>query len=269
MRGRPIRLSLPRRMVIDLLHFAAAVPTIPVQRQMSLGPLVAARAACRERPRWTAIFAKAYSIVAWEFPELRRAYLGGLWPHLYEFPTSVASIVVEREYKGEPCLFSILIKNPAWRSLPTLGALLDHATTAPIREVYEFRRALLVAALPRPLRRTLWWLGLNIGMGRGKFFGTFMLSVYSALDAESLHPLSPLTSVLNYGVINSEGLVNVRIIYDHRVMNGATVARALKRLEEVLSTVIIEELQSLAAKQAQTPGVDGQAGTASPANKIE
>jgi len=32
-------------------------------------------------------------------------------------------------------------------------------------------------------------------------------------------------------------------------MNGATVARALARLEEVLNTVVAEELRSIAAHQ--------------------
>jgi hypothetical protein len=104
---------------------------------------------------------------------------------------------------------------------------------------------LRIASLPLPLRRLMWWLGLNIGRQRANYFGTFGLSVYSALNAESLHPLSPLTSLLNYGVIDASGDVNVRIIYDHRVMNGANVARALERLEEILNTVIVEELRSL------------------------
>ena len=68
MRGRMIRLSVPRRMVIDLLYFARAIPTVPVQKRMQLKPLMAARAACRERPRWTAIFTKAYALMAREFP---------------------------------------------------------------------------------------------------------------------------------------------------------------------------------------------------------
>lgn len=66
-----------------------------------------------------------------------------------------------------------------------------------------------------------------------------------ALNAESLHPLTPLTTLLNYGVISSDGDVNVRIIYDHRVMNGATVARALARLEEILNIEVTEDLRSL------------------------
>jgi hypothetical protein len=63
-----------------------------------------------------------------------------------------------------------------------------------------------------------------------------------------LHPLTPLTTTLNYGVIDSEGKVTVRIIYDHRVVNGATVARALARLEEILNTSLVEEIRSQAGR---------------------
>jgi hypothetical protein len=43
MRGRRIKLSIQRRMVIDLLYFARAAPTVPVQTDISVGELVAAR----------------------------------------------------------------------------------------------------------------------------------------------------------------------------------------------------------------------------------
>ena len=75
------------------------------------------------------------------------------------------------------------------------------------------------------MRRFLLWLGLNSSARpRPGQFGTFGLSVYSSLGAESLHPLSPLTTTLNYGVIDADGTVWVRLIYDHRVLDGATVA---------------------------------------------
>jgi hypothetical protein len=75
MLGRAVRLSLPRRTIVDLLHFAAAVPSVPVQKRMRLKAVASARAVCRNRPRWAAIFAKAYALVAREFPNLRRAYV--------------------------------------------------------------------------------------------------------------------------------------------------------------------------------------------------
>lgn len=245
MRGRAIRLSKPRRMVIDGLYFAKALPTIPVQRRMALASVVAARATCRDRPQWSAIFAKAYALVAREFPELRRAYVKIPWPQLYEYPVSTATIIFERDYQGEPGLFSYLVKDPAGLSLADLRQLIRYGATAPIDEVKDYRRSLRVAGLPRIVRRLLWWVGLNIGRQRGNYFGTFGLSVYSALNAESLHPLSPLTTLLNYGFITSDGNVNVRIIYDHRVLDGATVARALASLEKTLNGPIVDELKSL------------------------
>ena len=246
MRGRMIPLSVPRRMVIDLLYFARGIPTVPVQKRMALGPLLAARAACKERPRWTAIFTKAYALMAREFPEFRRAYVKLPWHHLYEYPQSNATIIVEREYRGEPGLFSISIKEPARQSLRDIARQLEFGSTAPVESIKDFRRTMTFARLPKPIRRSLWWICLNWGRQRGNYFGTFGVSVYSALNAESLHPLSPLTTLLNYGVMSSDGMLDVRIIYDHRVMDGATVARALARLEEILNSVILEEVRALA-----------------------
>jgi hypothetical protein len=240
-----IPLSVPRRMVIDLLYFARGIPTVPVQKRMALGPLMAARAACKERPRWTAIFTKAYALMAREFPEFRRAYVKLPWHHLYEYPQSNATIIVERDYRGEAGLFSISIKEPARQSLREIGRRLEHGSTAPVESIKDFRRTMDFARLPKPIRRALWWICLNWGRQRGNYFGTFGVSVYSGLNAESLHPLSPLTTLLNYGVMSSDGVLDVRIIYDHRVMNGATVARALARLEEILNSVILEEVRSL------------------------
>jgi hypothetical protein len=254
MRGRGIKLSIQRRMVIDFLHFASAVPTVPVQKHMSLGELAAARAACHSRPKWTAIFVKAFALVAQEVPELRRAYVKLPWPHLYEFPTSKAVIMIERDYQGEPALCPISVKDPASQPLSAIGELVEHTSTAPLENLKEFQRWKRIARMPRPLRRLLWWMGLNIGRQRGNFFGTFAVSVYSALNAESLHPLSTYTGLLNYGVIDGNGNVTARIIYDHRVMDGAIVARALQRMEIILNSVILEEIQSLPRATARTNG---------------
>jgi hypothetical protein len=196
--------------------------------------------------RWTAIFTKAYALMAREFPEFRRAYVKIPWPHLYEYPRSNATVIIERDFRGEPGLFSISIKEPANQSLRDIGRQLEHASTAPVEDIKDFSRAMRFSRLPRPLRRAFWWICLNIGRQRGNYFGTFGVSVYSALNAESLHPLSPLTTLLNYGVMSNDGMLDVRIIYDHRVMNGATVARALGRLEEILNTVILDEVRALA-----------------------
>jgi hypothetical protein len=245
MRGRAIRLSPAKRLVLDVLHFSRGIPTVPVQKRMAIAPLVQARATCGKNPRWTAIFVKAYALLAREVPELRRVYVKLPLPHIFEYRSSIASVVIEREYKGELGIFTQVILNPAARTIDDLGEMLEKGTTLPVDEISEVRRALAVAALPWPIRRLVWWLGLNISRYRARFFGTFGFSVYSALKVESLHPLMPVTTLLNYGVIDADGNVNVRIIYDHRVMNGATVARALNRLEEILNGAVAEEVHAL------------------------
>ncbi|HJZ93098.1 MAG TPA: hypothetical protein VKE40_19635 [Gemmataceae bacterium] len=245
MRPQWIPLSKPRRLVNDLLYFAAGVPTVPVQRRMDVRALAEARSALDERPSWTAIFIKAYARVSTEVPELRRAYVKWPWAHLVEYPSPVASVAVERDYEGESAVLFGRVKDPGETPLLELTRRLRTFAEAPVGEVKEFRRALRTSRLPWPVRRLAWWVGLNSAKQRGHHFGTFGVSVYSALGAESLHPLSPLTTLLNYGVIGPDGRVDVRVVYDHRALDGATVARALGRLDGVLNGPILEEVRRL------------------------
>jgi len=249
--GRNLPLSLPRRFIGDLVHFAHRVPTVPVERLMQLAPVIAARQRAQPRPSWCAIFTKAYAFVASAYPELRRAYLSFPQPHLYEHPINVASIAVERRLRDEDAVFFVHLKNPEKQTLQELDWQLRRAKEQPIEKIGSFRRVLLVSRLPWPLRRFVWWTGLNVsGRKRAHYLGTFGVSVYSGLGAASLHPLSPLTTTLNYGVIAPDGGVQVRLVYDHRVLDGATVARALGELERVLTCEILAELRCLQAADA-------------------
>jgi hypothetical protein len=244
--GRRIPLSLPRRFVSDLLHFARKVPSVPVQRRLLLDRVRFARERAAGRPSWCAVFLKAYGLVAAELPELRRAYLPWPWPHLYEHAVNVASVAIGRAYRGEPAVFPAHFRQPERQSLVQLDAHLRYYKEAPVEGIGLYRRALLVSRLLRPLRRLLWWVGLNSsGAKRARRMGTFALSVYSGLGAESLHPLTPLTTTLNYGVVGEDGQVDVRLVYDHRVLDGATVAHALALLEDKLNGAILAELQAM------------------------
>jgi hypothetical protein len=246
-RGHAISLSLPRRLVCDVLHFARQIPSVPVQRRMHLGSLCAARHACATRPSWVALFAKAYALVAAENPRLRQSYLTFPYPRLYQHAESVATISVERQYEGEDAIFFGRFKAPDRQSLASLDGHLHHWKTAPIDDVRPFRQALRFTRLPRPLRRLGWWYALNAsGARREKHFGTFGISVYSSLGVDSLHPIAPMTTLLNYGRIAADGQVDVRIIYDHRVLDGAVIGRTLMRLEEMLCDSMAAELGKLA-----------------------
>lgn len=250
--GRTIPLSLPRRIMSDVLAFAKRVPSVPVQRQMNVSRALAARAdQGPERVGWCAVFTKAYALTAARFPELRRAYLSFPRPRLYEHPHSVASIAVERDYQGEKAVFWGHVSRPERMALSDLQGYLRRFAEAPLESIPLCRRALRMGRLPWPARRLALWVGLNVfGAQRAKRLGTFGVSVYSGLGAESLHPISPLTGTLTYGPIRPDGAVSVRLVYDHRVLDGATVARALAALEGALNGEIAAELEQLARGRA-------------------
>jgi hypothetical protein len=245
-RGRTLPLSLPRRLVGDLLSFAQSVPTIPVERTMHLGRLLAVREASVARPGWAALFTKAYGFVCAAYPELRRAYLTFPWPHLYEHPITMAMIAIERDLGDEKAIFYGHVGQPEKQPVTEIDARLRRYKEAPLASVGTFRRMQFIGRLPTWIRRWIWWYGLNVsGRTRVRFFGTFGLSTYGSLGASSLHPRSVLTTTLNYGPIKPDGTVVVRLVYDHRVLDGSTVARALADLERVLCNELVAELRYL------------------------
>jgi hypothetical protein len=249
--GFYLPLSLPRRLMGDFLHFAAKVPSVPVERRINLGPLLALRELASPKPSWCSIFTKAWGFACAAHPPLRRAYVSFPWPRLYQHPINVATIAVERPYGGEDAVFFILITRPEARSLEEIDKRVKWFKDRPLDSAAVLVRQLKLARLPRPLRRLLWWGALNLsGRQRARFLGTFGVTAYGGLGAMSLHPRGLLTSTLNYGVIEPNGEVIVRATYDHRTLDGGTVARALADLERFLLNEIAAELRYMEGLQA-------------------
>ena len=215
---------------------------------MNVAALAAPRQAHPSRPSWVVLFMKAYGLVAAANPPLRRALLTFPRMRLYEHPTTVCALALEREYLGEEGIFVGLFRAPECQSLADLDAAIGSYKNDPLHEVGFFRQALRISSAPMAIRRFLWWSTLAIdGAKRAKRFGTFGLSTYGSLGAESLHPISPLTTTLTYGPIAHGGDVCVKLIYDHRVLDGAFVARRLVEIEEALNGAILDELLAGAA----------------------
>ena len=252
-------LSPARKFIDEMLYFAQQVPLIPVARTMHLPEVAEARSRAQPRPSWTTIFMKGYGLVCRHEPLLRQAYIRWPWPHLYEHPYSVCGIPIEREYQGERIVLATQIREPEGQSLTQLERHLDRYKTTPINNIGYFRMALRVGRMPKPLRRFLWWSTLHVsGYKRAKRLGTFTISSYGQLGAEQLRPISPLTTLLTFGPISATGEVVVKIIYDHRVLDGANVARFLAELEQTLGGEILSELGSLASPaHAQQSGLGG------------
>ena len=257
--GRNLPLSPLRKLVGDLQHFCGKVPGATVERPLSLAALRAARQACVPRPSWCAIFLKAMSMVGARHPQIRRAFLPFPRPHLYEHPCNIANFTIERRYQDEDVVFFVQVRRPERRSLTELDAIIHKCKVAPVESVKFFRRALRLSKVPWPFRRLAWWWSLHVsGKLRAHNFGTFSLTSTSSEGAGILALVPLLTATLHYGLFDDRGNLPARITFDHRVLDGAFVARGLVELEEVLQTTILEEL--LKARALNTDSLRGPPG---------
>jgi hypothetical protein len=240
--GRSHRISPFRRLVVDLMHFSQRVPAVAVDRRMDLGPLIAARASCLPRPAWTVLFTKAYAMLGRDQPLLRCSYLEFPWPRIYEHPHNIAALNVERRLPGEDVVLFCLIRGPENRSLQAIDAIVRQHKEAPVESLRSYRRARAVSRIPWPLRRWFWWSSLNVFGGRRCHnFGTFSVSSVASHGAGVLRGAPILTSTLHYGLFDQERL-DMRLTFDHRVMDGCAAARILTDLESVLNREIVREL---------------------------
>ena len=255
--GRRLPLSLPRRWIGDLLRATRGMPVISFERRMTVAAVAAERGRFRHPPSWVLLFTKAYSAVCARRPELRRAYMPLPWPHLYQFDESVATVAIEREYAGEPAVFFAHLRAPDQQSIPQLMRHLHDWRTKPVEEVRAFARLIRYSRWPGPLRRFLWWYAANLAPGvRSRSFGTFGISVTAAGGATATNLLSPVATSLNYGLFDPDHTLPVRLHFDHRVLDGGPVARALVDLEEEMNTAIAGELRELADRGAELNPAD-------------
>ena len=140
---------------------------------------------------------------------------------------SVAAVAVEREYCGEPGVFFGFLRGPEKTPLSELSATLEEWKTKPVEEIPAFRRQIRYSRFPLPIRRFLWWYATAwSGRIKAKHFGTFGVSLTGASGATALNLVGPLTVALNTGAIQADGSVDVRMHFDHRVLDGMPVARA-------------------------------------------
>jgi hypothetical protein len=258
MQGRPVALSLARRFVDDLSWISLGVPLGVIRKPINIAVLRDARAQCRDKPPWTLLFARAYAFVAREQPELRRFYVRVPRRRLHEAATSVATIMMEREWRGERALFPARLKNIGERPLTDLVADFGNQRTAPIESLSHFRRILTVSRLPTMLRRPLWWYAFHHGDLRPGYFGTFGLSILGQSGATIVRPVSPLTNFVGYGPFAPDGGVELTMAFDHRVMDGGAIVDAMASLEAMLNGAVADEVRQLALSQQAADQVVGQ-----------
>ena len=242
--------SVSRRWMCDLVALSRKIPIAALEHRLHLQPVIEAlREAPAPHPSWSALFLKAFALLAQHRPHLRRSYFGFPWPRIYEHPTNVAAITVEREWRGEHAIFFDMLPRPETMGVMELHNYLRRLKSEPVENFRTFRRLTRGGALPLPVRWLIWrYLHSFSGPRRAAYTGTF------AINGGTRFPIRPVTTTgaigttIYFGLFDAEGNTDVCLTFDHRVMDGGVVVRMLDELESVLNTDIVIELKALSAQ---------------------
>lgn len=249
--GRYIPVSYFRRLVTDLMHFSGKVPSVTIERRMDLSPLIAARQACSPQPTWSAIFTKAYALVSSRSPVLRTSYLTFPWPRFYEHSINIATINIDRQLAEERVVLYAHIISPENRTFEEIDAIIRHHQEEPVGNIPSYRHAVRLSRVPWPFRRLLWWAALNVfGSLRCHYFGTFGTTSLGSQGAGITHLVPLLTSQLHFGMFDPTGGLEMRLSFDHRVLDGVTAAQVLADLEGVLLGEMVRECTQSTGNEA-------------------
>ncbi len=220
---------------------------VAIDREVTIPEVALARDTADPKPGWYPVLLKAFAIAATAVPDLRRSLLTSPYPRLYEHACSVATVTVEREVDGVPSVLFFLIRQPESTPLNEIDARFKRIKTAPLQEIADFRRLILLMRFPRLIRRFLWWLALRTsGSWRQKYCGTFGVTSVVSAGATVHIPICPLTSTFTFGQVKQDGSVLLRLAFDHRVLDGVAAARGLVEVEKALRGPILSELRALA-----------------------
>ena len=175
----------------------------------------------------------------------RRAYLPYPWPRLYEAPYSVASVVFEREFAGEPVPWFAPLLHPERLTLRQIRDKVRGWKTDPVEAHGALRRLVRNAKPPRPVRRLLWAVGLHWnGLFRARTFGTFAVNSLHGFDLRPLALRTPLTTLWYYGAVSDGGEMPVTVAFDHRAFDGRALTRAYDELERALNGELAAEVRA-------------------------
>lgn len=246
--GRRVRLSRPRLWVADLMAACRKLPIVSLRVTLDVAPAAAARRALADRPGWSALLMKACGRAAAEHPALRRAYMKLPWPHFYEHPCSVATLIVEREVDGEAAVLADQFPRPEACTLAQIAHEVRRLNTAPVESIGGFRRIMRSAAAPLPVRRLAIAGALHVsGAARAKYFGTFAINSLRAPNAEMTHFISPLAISLHYGEVAPGGRWPILVGFDHRVIDARALLRLFDRVAAELNGDLVNELRAMAS----------------------
>lgn len=245
--ARRLPISRSRRLTMDVVHYNRRVPTCAHDRRCNFSRVAELRPLMPFAVSWAVLFIKAFAIVAAKRPVLRQSYIEWPWPHILEHSDSVAMLATKREHRGEDWLFWSRFSKPDQQPLDQLQQALLTFQTEPVEKI--FLQQWQLSALPTFLRRLFWWWTLNLaGTKRAKRVGTYFFTTLAGKGVEIQDPPAFLTSNMTYGPLDNDGNCKVTMSYDHRLLDGSTVADCLIELEAAMNGEIVREMETWIAR---------------------
>lgn len=230
----------------DVVHFGRTSHVVAGNWTINVAGVAAARRRAQPAAGWGAIWVKAVALASRQWPELRSAYLPYPWPRLYCHPHAVATVVVEREWRGRPAVFFDQVERPETLSLRDLDVILRGLRRRPVESVGGYRRLIRFARLPFILRRPAWTLALRwSGRLRSRYFGTFSVHSFPVRGAQVMQSTTPISFSLIYGLPDAHGNVLLQLMMDHRLVDGLTSHRIVRAIEAALKNDIVAELKAV------------------------
>jgi hypothetical protein len=108
-----------------------------------------------------------------------------------------------------------------------------------------------MSMVPWPIRQWVWWGALNVfGRRRCHNFGTFGITTIASTGASILKIIPLLTATLHYGLFDAGGNIDMRMSFDHRVLDGMTAGQVLADVESTLLGAILREVQTVPERAA-------------------
>ena len=244
-KGTIIPVHWTRTLISDIVYYANKIPLCTIEKKINIEAVQIAKSISQKRIGWTSIFTKAMGLASIEFDELRQSWMSFPYAHLYQHPIPIASVAINRIIDNKEAVVFGMIQKPESKPLSEINEALQHFKNSPIDSVSLFKRMRRTSKFPWPIRAIIWNYGLYLsGYCKAKNFGTFSISSVSQLDANTIHLLTPLTSALNYGPIATNGDCTIRLTFDHRVMDGLTIAKVLSFIKESINVSIREEIEN-------------------------
>jgi hypothetical protein len=240
---RSSAVPLHRRWIADIIHFGRKAHTVGAELTINVAAVAAARNTRQPPASWVSIWVRAVGLVGRNRPELRTAYLPFPWPRMYVHPSMAVTVMIERQWQGQPAVFAQPIPNVDARTVSEIDDVFVPLKSLPVENVGAFRHIIRISKFPLPLRRMLWSIAHDwSGRLRSKYIGSVAINSLPRTRIRITQIASPCSCLIYFGQVAPNGDMPVQVFWDHRVMDAIEVDRVFREIEAALNSEVAAEL---------------------------